>query len=75
LATWCRLGKQHLIERFTRVDAETIEYRVTSEDPTTWTRPGTAMVPLKRSNDRIYEFACHEGNYHTIRGILSPDGR
>jgi hypothetical protein len=61
-----------LVERFTRVAADVIEYVVTVDDATTWTRPWTATVPLKSGEGPLYEFACHEGNYHTIRGILSP---
>ena len=60
-----------LVERFTRVAADAIEYAVTIDDATTWSRPWTATMPLKRGEGPLYEFACHEGNYHTIRGILS----
>jgi hypothetical protein len=60
----------HLVERFTRVDAQTIEYRFTAEDPSTWTRPFTAMVPLKKSAGPIYEYACHEGNERSMTGML-----
>ena len=60
----------HLIERFTRVDADTIEYRFTAEDPSSWTRPFTAMFPLKKSAGRIYEYACHEGNERSMVGML-----
>jgi hypothetical protein len=60
----------HLIERFTRVSPETIEYSITFDDPTTWTRPWTAMIRLKGTKDNIYEYACHEGN-HSIVGILA----
>ena len=52
-----------LVERFTRVGPDTLEYEVAVEDPTTWTAPWTAMIPLKKSEDAIYEYACHEGNY------------
>jgi hypothetical protein len=52
----------HLVERFTRVAPDEIDYELTMDDPTTWTRPWTAMIRLKKTNDRIYEFACHEGN-------------
>ena len=38
----------HLVERFTRTDADTIEYRYTADDPTTWTQPWTAAFPLKQ---------------------------
>jgi len=60
----------HLIERITRVDADTIDYRFTVDDPTTWTRPWTAAYPMVRADGLIYEFACHEGNYG-LRDILS----
>ena len=57
----------HLVERWTRLDAETIEYVVTMEDPTTWTRPWTVALELSRQSNeanRIYkEPRCHEGNY------------
>jgi hypothetical protein len=57
-------GEQlRLIERFTRIDRDTIEYRFTVEDPGTWTRPWTVTFPLVRSDGRIYEYACHEANY------------
>ncbi len=51
-----------LVERFTRVGPDRIAYEITMDDPTTWTRPWSAMLPLKSSPDRVYEFACHEGN-------------
>ena len=57
-------------ERFTRVDATTIKYEVTLNDPTTWTKPWTLMVPLKHTNDQVYEYACHEGNTG-LAGILA----
>jgi len=52
-----------LTERFTRLDAGTLDYRFTAEDPTTWTRPWTVNVPMARSSQEMYEYACHEGNY------------
>ena len=60
----------HLVERFTRVDGETIEYRFTAEDPSTWTRPFTGMFPMKRTAGPIYEYACHEGNERSMIGML-----
>jgi len=60
----------HLVERFQRIDADTIEYRFTAEDPTVWTRPWTAAFPLHRIDDRMYEYACHEGNERSMEGIL-----
>ncbi len=58
-----------LIERFTRVDADRLLYEFTAEDPTTWTRPWTAVVPMTRIDGPLFEFACHEGNYG-LAGIL-----
>jgi len=59
-----------LIERFTRVADDAIDYEITISDPTTWTRPWTAVLPLKRTSDKMYEFACHEGNRPMI-GMLA----
>jgi hypothetical protein len=59
-----------LVERFTRVDADTIQYRLTVTDPATFSRPWTLENGLRRSDDAIYEVACHEGNYG-MRGILA----
>jgi hypothetical protein len=60
-----------LVERFTRRDADTLEYSVVVDDPQTYTRPWTVAFPLKRDPEYvIFEYACHEGNY-AIRNILS----
>ena len=59
----------HLVERLTRIDADTIDYRFTVTDPTTWTRPWTARIPLNRNDGPLYEYACHEGN-DGLAGIL-----
>lgn len=61
----------HLVERFTRVAADMIEYRVTVEDPTTWTKPWSVAIRLKHVQAKIYEFACHEGNQDAIETILA----
>jgi hypothetical protein len=53
----------HLIERFTRVDADTISYEFTVDDPTSFTRTWTAAVPMTKTEGPIFEYACHEGNY------------
>jgi len=53
----------HLVERLTRLDADTIEYRFTIDDPQTWTRPWTVAYPIVKTDEHMYEFACHEGNY------------
>jgi len=60
----------HLVERFTRVSDDTIEYQFTAEDPATWVAPWTAAFPLTRSNGPIYEYACHEGNERSMVGML-----
>jgi hypothetical protein len=52
-----------LTERFTRSDANTLVYQFTANDPTTWVRPWTAEIPLQRTDDQIFEYACHEANY------------
>jgi hypothetical protein len=53
----------HVVERFTRVSADTILYRFTVDDPNTWTRPWSAEIPMKATKGPLYEYACHEGNY------------
>jgi hypothetical protein len=53
----------HTIERFQRVDQNTVLYRVTIDDPTTWTKPWTMEYPFTTTKGPIYEYACHEGNY------------
>jgi hypothetical protein len=53
----------HLTERFTRTGPDSLLYEFTVDDPTTWTKPWTAAIPVVKSNDPIYEYACHEGNY------------
>jgi hypothetical protein len=59
-----------VIERFTRVDADTINYEAALEDPTTWTRPWTFAKPLRKDTGGFYEYACHEGN-HAMVGLLN----
>ena len=64
LETWMRGSSpnMHLVERFRRVDADTLLYEFTVEDPTTWTSPWTAQVSMRKIEDPIFEYACHEGN-------------
>jgi hypothetical protein len=52
-----------VVERLTRVDAKTIDYRFTVEDPTAYARPWTASMPLRAIDELLYEYACHEGNF------------
>jgi hypothetical protein len=60
----------HVVERFTRIDADTINYEITVDDPTTWTKPWTALIRLRQTPDRMFEYACHEGNQYVMEGIL-----
>jgi len=53
----------HIVERFTRVDAKTLLYRFTVEDPNTWEKPWTGEYPWTATSEQMYEYACHEGNY------------
>jgi hypothetical protein len=57
-------------ERFTRVGENEIVYQFTVEDSATYTQPWKGEVPLRRTDDLIYEYACHEGNY-ALPGILA----
>jgi hypothetical protein len=60
----------HLVERFTRTGPATITYEMTIDDPTTWVKPWTAMMPMRLRHETLYEFACHEGNYQIMSGML-----
>jgi hypothetical protein len=51
------------IEKFRRVADDTLEYYVTFDDPSVWSRPWTLMIPLKKTGEEFFEYACHEGNY------------
>jgi hypothetical protein len=65
-----------LVERFRRVDAETIDYQFTVTDPDTWTRPWTVKMPWNKVDGLLYEYACHEGNYglaNTLRSARAAE--
>ena len=65
-----------LTERFTRIDANTLDYQVTVDDPATFTRSWTAAIPMVKSEDRLFEYACHEGNYsltNMLKGSRTED--
>jgi hypothetical protein len=67
----------HLVERFTRLDAKTLQYEFTVNDPSTFTKPFTARFPMHLTDSKIYEYACHEGNYglqNILRGGRVQDG-
>ncbi len=53
----------HVVERFTRVDADRIDYSFTVTDPATYAGPWTAEIPMVPLGGEIFEYACHEGNY------------
>jgi hypothetical protein len=53
----------HVVERFRRVNADTILYQFTVDDPSTWTRSWSGEIPMTKIQGPIYEYACHEGNY------------
>ena len=68
----------HLVERLTRVDADTLLYEFTVDDPKTWTKPWTAAIPMKKVDTPIYEYACHEGNYalpNILRGARLQESK
>ena len=68
----------HVVERFTRVDAGTILYEFTVDDPTTWARSWSVEIPMVKADGRLYEYTCHEGNYgmrNTLRGARAADRR
>ena len=60
-----------LVERFRRVDADTIDYQFTVTDPETWTRPWTVKMPWNKVDGLMYEYACHEGNYGLANTLRS----
>jgi peptidoglycan hydrolase-like protein with peptidoglycan-binding domain len=61
----------HLVERFTRVSPDRLDYQITIEDPTLWTRPWTVIVRLRPNHEHLYEYACHEGNTEIIANMLA----
>ena len=62
-------GFRHVVERFTRVGADTIRYEFTIDDPTTWTSSWSGEIPMVKTEGPMFEYGCHEGN-HDIRHIL-----
>jgi len=66
----------HVLERFTRIDNDTILYEFTVDDPATWTKPWTAQMPLSKIEGPIFEYACHEGNLglpNTLSGARAAE--
>jgi hypothetical protein len=65
-----------LVERFRRVDANTLMYEFMADDPTTWSQPWTAEIPMRTLDGLLYEFACHEGNRgleNILKGARATD--
>jgi len=60
----------HVTERFTRTAPDALRYEITINDPGTWTKPWSLMIPLKRADHAMWEYGCHEGNYG-MTGILA----
>jgi len=75
-----RGSSEHLkvTERFTLIDADTIRYQFTVEDPHTWDKPWSGEYPMRRLAETRYEYACHEGNYgmpNILRGQRLEEAR
>jgi hypothetical protein len=76
---WIAMGTgetMHLIERFTRVDAATLRYEYTVTDAKTFTQPITALINMRKSDEPMFEYACHEGNYgllNILRGARAAE--
>jgi hypothetical protein len=68
----------HVVERFTRTSPTSIGYNFTVDDPDTWARPWTAEIPFDATESRMFEYACHEGNYsmeNVLRGARAEEKR
>ena len=73
-----RTASLRIVERFTRVDPDTLRYEFTVEDPTRWTSPWSGELPLRRTDEPLFEYACHEGNYSIVNmlsGARAADRR
>ena len=53
----------HVVERYTRIGPDTLDWEFTVTEPKTWTRPWTGSLPMTRTQAPMFEYACHEGNY------------
>jgi hypothetical protein len=60
----------HLVERFTRIAPDVLQYDVTMSDPSTWTQPWTVRINFQQTDEPLLEYACHEGNLGMV-GILA----
>ena len=68
-AQWAASGDLHVVERFRRIDENTLHYSFTVTDPNTWKGSWSGEYPWPATDTRVYEYACHEGNY-AMEGIL-----
>jgi hypothetical protein len=71
-------GNLHLVERFTLIGPDTLLYEFTVDDPTAFAQPWTVRLPMKKTTDKLYEYACHEGNYalpNILRGARVDERR
>jgi hypothetical protein len=83
LQPWANFGSMsgsgeglHIVERFSRSDANTITYRMTVTDPRMYTKPWTVTLPMVKTRELMYEYACHEGNYgleNVLKGARAQD--
>lgn len=76
LMVWGTGKNMHMVERFTRVNKNTIDYEFTLTDPTTFARPFTASIPMTTLTTPMFEYACHEGNYamaNMLRGARADE--
>ena len=65
-----------IVERFTHVDPDTLDYQFSIDDPESFTRSWTAAVPMTKTDGPIFEYACHEGNYgmtNVLKGARAED--
>jgi hypothetical protein len=60
-----------LTERFTRLDAVTLLYQFTIDDPQSFVKPWSGEIPLKKVQGPIFEYACHEGNYSIVNTLTA----
>ena len=68
--SWGSAENLRLTERLTRVNAETVDYEFTVNDPSTFARPFTGRFPLNRTDAPLYEYACHEGNHGMMNMLI-----
>jgi len=61
----------HLVEKLRRQSAKVLDYQITIDDPTVWVSPWTVSLRLAATTDRLYEYACQEGNFQTMSGMLA----